>query len=321
METPTKSLADLLAESGDDDNDFICSHCGHSQKERFQTCPSCGKRAKNPTLAEWGKQLPIGIENGDKLIKSFDLVALDWKLEREINQHWAARRNALTISEYIGAILAVAITQVGNHDFTKFKFDKRLVILNRMYQGDIFYMYAYLRLLSVGYQMSLGNVRCSNCGSEFPFTGDLRTLEIAVIDTPLDLLSKIELRNGFELAGETRTKLMVKPPMWSMMGSSMPRNGNEAEMFSAMLSNCVVSVEGMPDGTVITEREISQFSKLDIEVCQEVLDATLAGPRWEIEGNCEKCQSPFFHLVDWTYDSFFALSSRSSRLKKRSRRL
>lgn len=190
-----------------------------------------------------------------------------------------------------------------------------------MFQADVFYIYAYLRLLSLGKEMNLGEIRCVSCGQQFPYTADLTTLEVVVIGSPSELVSEIKLHDGFEVGGDLKTKIKVKPPLWSMMGSSFPTNLNEADMFLAMLANCVVEIEGMPEGAVMTEREVSQFTKLDVEICEDAMDKILAGPRWEIEGACPKCDAPFYDLIDWSYDSFFALSSRSPRRRRRSRRL
>jgi len=320
-EPTTKSLAQLLSEPVTDNEEFICTTCGHSQKDRFQRCPKCNKWAEYPTLGDWGKQLPVGIEVGDKLVKSFDLMPLDFKKEREINRQWgAARRSTLTISDYIGTILSNTVTQIGTQDITKFKHEKRLLIFNQMYQADVFYVYAYLRLLSLGHEMRMTEMQCGSCGFKFPFSADLRSLEVVVIGSPSELISDIELRDGFDLNGQNRTKLKVKPPLWSMMGANFPMAGNEAELFAAMMANCVIAIDGMPDGTVLTTREFDQFTKYDVEICQNVLNSVLAGPRWEIEGTCPKCEASFYDLVDWSYDGFFALSSRSPRLMKRSRR-
>lgn len=322
METKSRTLAELLADPTDEEElvQSTCRYCGYTQKEQFQRCPSCNQWNEYPTLGVWGKQLPIGVESNGKLMRSFDLKPLNWVMEREINNHWAARRSSITIGEYIGTILAVAVTQIGNQDISKFKFEKRLLVFNQMYQADIFYMYAYLRLISVGHEMKMSDVACGSCGFRFPFTADLRSLEVVVIDNPKDLVSELNLSTGFDLNGQNRSKLKLKPPLWNMMGPSLPTNNNQAEVFAALLSNCVVGIEGMPEGTTLTEREISQFTKHDIGICQDMMDKIIAGPRWEVEGNCPKCNSEFYDIVDWGYDSFFAISSVYRRQKNRSRR-
>jgi hypothetical protein len=317
-----KSVLELLNEIEEPENEHVCQNCGYVQEELFTICPNCKKRANNPTLGEWGKQLPIGIEQEDgTFLRSFDMKPLDWPKEREINRHWGASRGNLTLSNYIGTILACTVTSIGNQDITKFKIPKRLLIFNSMYQGDVFYMYAYLRILSLGNEMKLGQIRCSMCGHQFPYTADLSTLETVVINKPEDLLHQITLKDGFEMGGDHKTKLVVKPPLWNMMGDSLPKNLNSADMFLSMLTHSVVSIEGLPDGAILTEKELSQFTKMDIEICEDVLEDVLAGPRWEIEGTCPKCDETFYDLVDWTYDNFFAISSRSSRRRRRSRRL
>ena len=316
------SLAELLREPDSDEaNECLCTHCGYSQEDAFRTCPKCNKLAKWPTLAEWGKQLPIGVLiNNEQFDKSFELVPLDWKIEREIGRSWAKRREQITLSDYVGTILAHTVTHVGGQDITKFKFQKRLLIFNQMFQADVFYIYAYLRLVSMGNEMKLKDVECFSCNHKFEYVADLSTLEVVTIDNPKDMIEEIKLRDGFDMSGERRFNLKVKPPLWNMLGSSFPTNMNDAEMFAAMLMNATHAIEGMPDGAVITEAQVSQFSKFDIEECQESLDAVIAGPRWEIEGECPKCEASFFEAIDWTYDHFFARSSRSRLRGRQSRR-
>jgi hypothetical protein len=320
-EEPTKSLAEILLEGdSDEDNECLCTHCGYSQQSTFRTCPTCKKWVGWPSLAEWGKQLPIGVERNDTFDKSFDLVPLDWKLEREVGRSWDKRREQLTLSEYVGTILAHTVTQIGSQDISKFKMAKKLLVFNQMYQADVFYVYAYLRLISMGKEMKLKDMRCISCSHKFNYTADLSTLEIVVIDNPEDMITEIKLRDGFEMSGEVRNVLKVKPPLWNMLGAAFPTSLNESDMFAAMLMNCTYEIEGMPDGAVLTETQVSQFSKYDVEVCQESLDEVIAGPRWEIEGVCPKCEVAFFEAIDWTYERFFALSSRSHRRGRRSRR-
>jgi len=318
-EAQQKTLAQLLNE---DEGDELCEcpECGYSQSGEFRRCPKCKAWMSNPTIADWGQKLPIGIDSEGKLVRGFDLRPLNWNIERQINQQWGARRDRLNLAEYMGTILANTITKIGNQDITKFKFEKVLLILNRMYQADVFYMYAYLRLATLGKEMDLGEITCPSCRHKFPFVADLSTLEVGIVENPSDLITDVELKDGFDMNGDHKTKLKMKPPLWSMLGSGFPTSINDAEIFLAMVTNCVVEIEGMPDGTVLTEKEVSQFSKYDVEKCQGVMEGVFAGPRWEIEGQCPKCGESFYDLVDWTYDRFFAISSRSPRRKKRSKR-
>ena len=318
-ETQQKTLAQLLTEDEGEET-CVCPECGYTHNTEFQRCPKCKLWISNPTIAEWGQQLPIGIETEGKLVRSFDLKRLNWEIEREINTQWAARRDRLNIGEYMGTILANTVTQVGGQDITKFKREKKLLIFNQMYQADVYYMYAYLRLLTLGKEMDMGEIQCPSCRHRFPYVADLTTLEVGIIENVSDLVCDVDLRDGFDMGGNHKTKMKMKPPLWSMLGSSFPTTINESEMFLAMITNSVFEIEGMPEGSLLTEREVSQFSKYDVEICRDLMDNVLAGPRWEIEGDCPKCGEHFYDLVDWTYSNFFGVSSRSPRRKKRSRR-
>lgn len=315
-----KTLAQLLIEDSGDDL-FTCPECGYAQSSKFTRCPQCKYWVSNPTIAEWGQQLPIGVETGGKFIRSFEIKPLSWAIEREINKQWGVRRERLNLGEYVGTILANTVIQVGGQDITKFKHDKKLLIFNQMFQADVFYMYAYLRLITLGKEMDLGEIRCPSCSHRFPFVADLSSLEVAIIENPSDLVFDVELKDGFEMGKNHKTKLKMKPPLWNMLGSNLPTSFNESEMFLAMVTNCIVEIEGMPDGSVLTEHEVLQFSKYDVEICRDAMENVLVGPRWEIDDECPKCGEQFYELVDWTYSRFFGVSSRSHRQRKRSRRL
>jgi len=318
-EPTTKTLAELLHEDESDNEEFLCTSCGYSQATEFRKCPNCKKWLGWPTLAEWGKQLPIGVHMNKSFDKSFDLVPLDWKLKREVGRSWTKLGDQITLSEYVGTILSHTVTHVGGQDITKFKFPKRLLIFNQMYQADVFYIYAYLRLMSMGNELKLKNLGCVSCGHRFDYVADIATLEVVVVDNPEDMIKEIKLKDGFDMGGERRFVLKVKPPLWNMLGSGFPSTLNDAEMFAAMIMSATHEIEGMGEA-VLTETQVAQLSLYDLELCQDTLNEVIAGPRWEIEGVCPKCESAFFYALDWTYSNFFVHSFRSPQLGRRSRR-
>ena len=320
-EQPTKPSVSELLRTVDEDVDglVLCTKCGHQNKEGTRLCGGCGNQLRWPTLGECGKNLPIGIEENGKLIKPFDLKPLDWKLEKQIGDEWKGRRDQITVSDYVGTILSYTVTTIGDMDLQKHKFPKRLLIFNQMYSADVFYIYAYLRLISLGSELKVKDTPCPSCGHKFLFVADLTSIEVVTATDPSKLIKKVTLRDGFELAGERRFEIRIKPTRWNMMGNQFGDADTDAQMFAVMLMNALDGVEGLPEGATITQREIEQFSKYDMAIIDEEMDEVLCGPRWEIEGKCPQCHADFFHLINWGYESFFSISSRSPRQRRRSR--
>ena len=80
-----KSLVELLNEDESED-EFICQHCSFVGTEEFRYCPSCKRMARNPTMSEWGKQLPIGVEQEDSsFLKTFVMKDPQTKLRSPLN--------------------------------------------------------------------------------------------------------------------------------------------------------------------------------------------------------------------------------------------
>jgi hypothetical protein len=316
-----KSVFDLLHEDEPTTEESkYCYSCGESCPPNIKICPHCNEYSYLPTMAEWGKQLPIGIEEGSNLNKDFDIVPLSWKLEREIGRFWESRRSNLTISDYIGGILAHTVTRLGSSDFKKHRIDKRVLIFNQMFAGDVFYIYGYLRLISIGKDLRLDKVKCPHCNSEFEFTADLSSIEVVPRINLESLRKTLELRDGFEMAGELRKTLVIKPMIWNLMSVQLESGFNQAEVFSDAFINSIDEIDGVPKGVMITEKQVSQLTKYDMSLIEEQIDKTTGGPRWEVEGKCTKCNGDFFSTIDWSYGNFFALSSRSVRPRRPLRR-
>lgn len=292
-----------------------CGFC-HAMVDEAELCSKCGEHLKNPTMADWGKRLPLGIEEGGRLNKDFDLVPLSWKLERDIGRAWENKRDRVTLGEHVTSILAHAVTRLGSADITKHSVTKKQLIFNQMYAGDVLYMYAYLRLVSLGKELRLRELVCERCRHKFDFVADVTSLEIMVRERAEHLRVPLKLRDGFKMAGDQRKKLTLRPNTWSMMDAHFSAD-NLAETFSRIVLSSVVGVEGLPEGSVVTEREIEQLTKYDMALFEQALDQVMGGPRWDIQGECPSCKSSFSILLDWSYQNFFSISYRSPQLMRR----
>jgi len=304
-----------------DPESVACPCCGCDNDYGATFCWNCGGNIILPTLAERGKRLPIGILSGDKdkgysLDKRFDLIPLTIPIERVISRSWAKARDSLSIAEYIGTILAYTITQVGDCDMSKLNVNKRMDKLNSMFVGDIFYMYAYLRLISMGKQMTLNGIQCHECSHKFNFVADVSSIGVSVLEDPKTIERSIKLQDGFDFGGSHRDCVIVQPARWDSMNI---RVGfiTEHEVHESTIINSIVEVEGVARGAILTRNQYDTFSKVDVEIIKEELEKFPLGPRWSIEGTCPNCGEHFFFLLDYMYESFFARSFTSKQQKRR----
>jgi hypothetical protein len=272
-----------------------------------------------PSLAQCGKRLPIGIPNFEAgtLEKRFDVIPLTWPIERAIGRSWSKKRSGMSMGDYIGTILAYTVTQLGDLDMSKLKFNDRLAKLESMYSADVFYMYAYLRVVSMGNELRLNALNCvsSSCGHKFNYVADVSTLSVLEINNVKDLEKQIVLKDGMTIAGSVRNKFVIQPQKWESLGFS-GTDVTEQEIFERIAISSIVEVIGMPRGVVLCDVDFAKLSKPDIETLREELDKFVAGPRWVIEGKCPKCNETFFFEVDWMYQNFFSNSYTSRRRKK-----
>lgn len=322
---PDDSSPASMANAFDDDFD-ICPKCSVENDEGATKCWSCGGSMKRPTLADQGKKLPVGLvagtkESGYQLNKRFELIPLTWPIERAIGRYWQKRREQLSIGEYVGVVLAFTASQIGDADMTKLKVPERLLFLNQMFIGDVFYMYAYLRLISMGNELNIKGLQCIDpeCKHRFNYPADISSLEIIGFDKYSDIEHEIVLPDGFEFAGKIRNTLIVRPPLWLVMGNPQFIQ-SEQDVFETSFLSSVVEIDDLPRGAILTAKDLDQFSKSDIEYARDASESILAGPRWTIEGECPKCQERFFFELDWTFENFFGRSFVSRRRRKRSKR-
>lgn len=318
----------LLRESESESDEIKCVECGRSCPSDVDLCPHCGQIPKLILLRELGKQLPIGLldvvdeSNGHKevLKKDFDIISTDWNVERDVDKTWKKiqQQPGITILDYLVCVLTHTVTRLADINFKKHNPDRRLAILNNMFAGDIFYMYTWVRIESMGHTFPIKDMECVKCKHMHDFPVDLYSLEVATRKDAAGLYKKIQLRDGFESMGEQRYDLTLRPATFFAL-AHIP-DTNEAEMFAALTKDSVVDIEGMPDGASMTDNDIHQLSKWDMSIISEEIDLVAGGPQWIIEGECPKCQFGFEHDIDWRYSNFFNRSSQFNRRRKRSKR-
>jgi hypothetical protein len=318
----------LLRGTETEENIITCIECGSECSIKDDLCPTCGQIPKYIQLKDLGKKLPIGllevVDRGGKteeiLQKDFDVIAIDWNVERDISETWKKirRQPGVSVLDYIVCVLVHTVTSLAGMNFRKHKPERRMAILNNMFGGDIFYMYTWARIMSLGEIFTLKGVECQSCPNIFDYPVDLNTLDVGVRNDPKSLYKSVTLRDGFEISGEVRRQVKMRPS--TFISLSHAPDENEAEMFAAMIKDAVVGIEGLPDGSTMTDSDIHRLSKWDMSILSESVDLVAGGPLWHIEGNCQRCNSEFEQLIDWRYTNFFRQSSRFRVSRKRSKK-
>jgi len=300
-----------------------CQNCGNFCEEGTTICPLCDEPVQLPTLNEYGQRLPIGLvdesTNPHTLKKEFELKKFDWQTERAASKTWkrVMRREGTTFLDEIIVKLSHTLKSLGGTSLEKHNIDKKMQILYEMFPGDVFYMYVWLRVESLGNEFALTKVKCPACGhiiQEFPV--DLSTIEINTRDNIDDIYHEITLRDGFEAMGETRKKITMRPSTFRAMVQGDVED--DAEFFANVFKGSVIAIEGMPPDTTLTDADIEQMSPRDRALVRGEVDFMSGGPRWDVVINCpnEKCKVQFDHLIDWRFSNFFRLSSPSLMRRK-----
>jgi len=324
----SNEAARLLRDTDPDKEEITCINCGRLCSEDDDLCPHCEQIPKFVLLKDLGMSLPIGLlevvedENGKRevLQKPFDVIAGDWNVEKAISDTWkkVQRQPGVSAFDYLVCVLVHTVKSLAGSDFQRLKHDRRVAILNNMFGGDIFYMYTWARIVALGETFTIKDVECKRCPNIFNFPVDLMSLEVACRNDPKSLYRSVELRDGFETGGEKRFNVKLRPATFVALAHSP--NTNEAEMFRSLVRDCVIEIDGLPEGATMTDSDIQQLSKFDMALLSDEVDLIAGGPQWYVEGECPKCNAEFDHLIDWRYSNFFRQSSRSSLVPKRSRR-
>lgn len=319
------NLSEMLRSGAEEtsDDSIECRRCGELIPKESTLCPKCNESPRIPTLREWGQKLPIGIINhkSKTLGREFTVRKVDFKVEKDISDFWTKYRkmmSSVSLMDYLPCVLSFVLTTLDGQNIQKFPPEKRMAMIRQMFLGDIFYAYAWARIEALGPDFTLKLIECPICNHKFDFPVDLTTLEVNVREKYEDLTKRVVLRDGFNIGEKHYDTISMMPYTFdAISGIDMD---NSADGFAGILKACVSNIEGMPEGAVITDSEISQMSKYDMALIDSKVDFVTGGPDWTVEIKCPKpsCGYDWFHAIDWTYASFFALSSRSMR-RRRSR--
>ncbi len=266
------------------------------------------------TMAEIGSQLPVGMINAEGVLeKSLSVRIWRTKEERELGK---LKKPKMNLASYVSTILSYMCTSFGRHNWpdtpqanTK-QSDERRAVLSQAFIGDIFYAYCFLRREALGTEIKT-KVTCPNCGDNFPFSGDLDTIEVVTVDNVEDLLWTFDLSNPIEIRKQKVQSFRMTSPRWAMIEqtASVAPN-NEALAKITAVRGAIIGLNDDPQDLVLMENELDELTKRDFERLMAEVDQNFTGPKMSLEGVCRKCAADFRSPIDWNYERFFSASSR-----------
>jgi len=311
---PSQTVFELLNQANEVEL-ITCKMCGHTTTSDQERCPHCNAFLKLPTLAQYGKRLPIGILVDRRLLKDFEVRKVDFKVESEISETWKrfiekARREQLTTLQYILNVLCHTITKLGGRDFQELPFAQRMAVLHKLYDGDPYYMYTYVRIETIGPNIDLLNLECFNCGNQIPeFSADLTSLEVATIETPNDLYKEVMLRDGFTFSKREGCKrLKIQPTTINSVLNASSLNATQQK--AEQIREAVIEVEDFGDASFLDNHDLETMTKPDFDMLIKVISRHTGGPDWSVTVEGCKCGKDFRVLLPARYEDFFARSFR-----------
>lgn len=283
------------------------------QKEQDKSKP----KIKTVTIKEQGAKLPLGLVDASGNYMK-DLVTRPWRFKEEKLLSKLREENSdLNIAEYIGIVISNMCKKLSIHDFPEIAADagqvaERRVQLGQMCMGDIWYAYVWLRIKSIGKEFAVG-LSCPFCGAKFTYQADLETTEVHIAESIEDAQWIYTLNDPFMIRGKEAKELLIGPMRWTtleMLGDSISDYTQGAAKAGAIIGS-VVGIVGHNEVISLTEDELDEMTKLDLENLSGQIDEKSLGPSMMIEGQCEKrrCKKKFRIPIDWRYDNFFGASS------------
>jgi hypothetical protein len=292
------------------------------------------------TLGELQSELPIGIKHGGSFLRNFSFREWEWDQEEEASK---LKEEGKNMGDFVADLLGIMLTELGHWNVDQMNEEQRKqfhIHLLNCYLADVFYLYVYLRYESMGKELPL-KLRCLRCRKEFEFVGDFESLDIALhrppepdedetkkpddtIENPeLEkqvakeneaeddsyLRTEVELSRGVLYKGDRHKSLILSPCRWKVMTGLGAEDVNDAKMKMRMLQSSVVGIEGVSilGQFYFSDKMVRTLNKRDLEKLIATSTKLNAGPEMSIEAKC-RCGTVNRYAIDWTYDSFFALS-------------
>lgn len=260
------------------------------------------------TLKDLGGQLPIGMQEGNSLVK--DMLHKEWKLkqERELGEMRDKHRDA-NVAQYVSMILGTMYTALGSLDLKDMSLSDKRGKIGRMFMGDVFYAYMWLRCAALGTVLDT-NITCPSCSFKFKQPADLNSVEVTCADDPADLAWTYKLLTPIDIQGQPITYFEMGPAKWrTLEGADISGGMNTGAIKAMIIRGSIAKVPEMTKGG-LSESDLDELAKRDVEALTLDIDSHGFGPDMSLEERCPRCRHDYKVSIDWGYDSFFGGSSR-----------
>lgn len=269
---------------------------------------------KKQTLKELGAILPVP----HKGLAAKDFSFKPWRLEQEKLVGQLKSKHKQT-GIFIRELFSVMLEKLGGQDWSTMDKSKRLLVLNQMPLGDMFYLYVWLRTEAMGFGLAMGDIKCAACGHKHKdFSADLESLEVRVKEEGDADTLEVKLRKPFKMGDVEVTTLVLGHSPWDIMEKmEISDAGNDGLVKEAMLMRSIVgSKTNQGEAKLDTHTLIQNIAKVDLEELTDAMDEHNGGPVLGLKFDCEKCGEEVARPLEWAYDYFFGNSSLPSRRKR-----
>lgn len=266
------------------------------------------KKTVKTTLKELGPNLPLGVINGAELSKAIKVKPWRMKEEKELGKLRDENRSENS-ARWATIVLATMCPQLGELDLASMDMNKRIIHIGQMSMGDVMYAYFWLRYQSLGPSVPM-EIACPNCRKEFTLHADLESLIIRTSESYDDTLWEYDLRDPFELRGSQVNGFVISPARWNAIETQNTAGALDVGAAkSSVIRGSIHSVKGIGEALALTDSDLDEMTKFDLESLTTLIDERHIGPDLAVEDKCEQCKRPFRMSLDWSYDSFFGISS------------
>lgn len=264
---------------------------------------------KTLTISQLGPQLPLGADVGGALVKGLATRPWRFKEERELGA-LREQHSEANMFQYVNMVLATMCPELGHHKFNEQqKLAERQVHIGQLYMPDVFYAYVWLRIQALGPLLAM-KYACPHCRTKGTVNADLNTTMVKTVDNLADAQWTYELTTPLKIRGKELTKLKMGPPRWNaleMADTNMGMNTAAAKLL--VIVGSIHAADELGGAVFIAADELDEMTKRDIEALASLIDANSVGPKMVLEHACTKCKAPMRLPIDWSYDSFFGISS------------
>ena len=288
------------------------------EKITQEDLPSCVERK---TLGELGNRVPIGFFSPtdiNKRLREFAFTKWTFKEERRI----AAIKQQMTKQRRGPLFITKMLIEMSEHIFNvpvkQIQIEQQqLGFVGQFFWCDVLYMYFFFRNFAIGKEVNM-EIECPVCSKRFTYAANIESLTVRTLKEGAsinDLSQKVELDQGFFYKDKHYKNLYIAPTRWfSMMNSTDGTLQDESVMKEMFIKSSVTGInEPYEQGFFWDNTILEQLYKYDFEkLYQEIIKNNL-GPELFISVRCPEpsCNEVLYRVLDWSYDSFFTILSRS----------